>query len=175
MDEIKKTDPRWFLAQKAAQDLRPTGLLPREMSVAKIGGQLAMFMEVVDDRMRGFPDVFILWRWANSFEPIATFAIGWENWGSRRVYMSLNDPRIEDLVGKTCLVVRIEPFAKTVFDIFEISPRDFDPPGQMERYQEEKMLHVGALEAGSRLVYWNFPEPGEDASPADQLCASFFQ
>jgi Restriction endonuclease len=90
--------------------------------------------------------------------------------------MSLNDPRIEDLVGKICLVVRIEPFSKTVFDIFAISPVDFDPPGNLEGYQEEKMLHVGDLEAGKHFVYWNYlHEPGEDASPADRLRASFIK
>src|SRR5271166_3794578 len=121
---IEKTDPRWFLAQAAAQDLRTTGLLPDEMPAVMIGGQLAMLVEVVDERMRGFPDGFILWRWPNSFEPIATFSIIWRKSETRRsetrrVYMSRNDPRIEDLVGKTCLIVRIELFSKTVFDIFE--------------------------------------------------------
>jgi hypothetical protein len=80
---IEKTDPRWLLAQEAAQDLRPTGLLPDEMFVVKIGGQLAMFAEVADDRMRDFPTGFLLWRWANSFEPIATFSVIWretESW-----------------------------------------------------------------------------------------------
>jgi Restriction endonuclease len=174
---IEKTDPRWFLAQEAAQDLSPSGLLPDEMSVAKIGGQLAMFAEVVDVRMRGAPDAFILWRWANSFEPIATFSILWrkpQTW--RRVYMSLNDPRIEDLVGKTCLVVRIEPFAKTVFDIFEISPGDFEDSEGLEHYQDEKVLHVGDVVAGKHLVYWNYlNKPGENAAPADKLRASFIK
>jgi hypothetical protein len=174
---VKKTDPRWFLAQEAAQDFRPLGLLPDEMPVAKVGGQLAMFVEVVDDRMRGLPDGFILWRWANSFEPIATFSIIWRKSKTcRRVYMSLNDPRIEDLVGKTCLLVRIEPFSKTVIDIFEISPGDFEDAEGLEHYQEEKRLHVGDPAAGKHLVYWNYlNKPGEDASPADKLRASFIK
>jgi hypothetical protein len=46
----------------------------------------------------------------------------------------------------------------------------------MQRYQEEKMLHVGDLEAGKHLIYWNYlHEPGEDASPADKLRASFIK
>jgi hypothetical protein len=74
---IKKADPRWFLAQQAARDLRTTGLLPDEMPVVIIGGQLAMFVEVLNDYMRDVPRAFIFWRWANSFEPVATFSTYW--------------------------------------------------------------------------------------------------
>jgi hypothetical protein len=65
---IKKPDPRWFLAQQAALGLKTTGLLPDEMPTAIVGGQLAMFVEVLDDCMRDLPRRFFLYRWANAFE-----------------------------------------------------------------------------------------------------------
>jgi hypothetical protein len=150
---IKKTDIRWFLAQEAAQALKAIGLLPDEIPVVMIGGQLAMFVEVVDDRLRAFPTAFYFYRWPNSFEPIATFSLFWES-ESRRVYMSLNDPLIENLFGPTCLMVRVESFTKIVIDIFEILPKQFDPPIAFESNQEEKKLWPPR---SPRSVQWDVP------------------
>jgi hypothetical protein len=187
---IEKPDPRWFLAQEAAKNLRATRLLPDELPTVILGGQLMMFVEVLNESLRAFPSVFIFWRWANGFEPIATFSICWKGVKrnqqtdpvlinllaeQRRVYMPLNDPRIENLLERPCLVVRIEPFSKSIINLLEIFPGEFDPPGALEGYEKAQELYIGDLEAARHYVYWNLHRPGEDASPADKLRASFIK
>jgi len=49
-----------------------------------------------------------------------------------------------------------------------------DPPGELEGYQKEQEPYIGDLEAARHHVYWiRLNKPREDASPADQLRASF--
>jgi hypothetical protein len=175
MPKIKKTDPRWLLAQAAAKQLSTDGLLPDELSVAIINGQLAMFIKVIDDCMLNRPSAFLLYRWPNSFEPIVTFSIFWKKL-STRVYMSLNDPRIEYLLETPCLIVRIDPFSKDLIDIYDEShPWECVLPGELERYEKEKMLYVGDFEAAKHYIYWNLNTPGDNASPADWLQTSFIK
>ena len=150
---IEKPDPRWFLAQEAAKNLGATRLLPDELPTLIAGGQLMMFVKVLNDYLRDFTRLCIFWRWANSFEPIATFSIYWKSGEHRRVYTSLNDPRVEHLLKRPCLIVRIEPFSKHLINLLEVFPGEFDPPGELESYQKEQEPYIADLEAARHHVY----------------------
>jgi hypothetical protein len=137
-----------------------------------------MFAAVTDVRMNQIPDAVIFWRWPNAFEPIGTFSILWGQGESvvwRRVYLPLSDSRLELLLFQPCLFIRTEPYSKEILSILEISPGDFDPPGEREKYQNAQMLSIRDVEAARHWVYWNLNKPDEHSSAAVHMQSSFIK